>query len=63
MTITICEKCGKKYGYELQGTVSPGCKERETANCPYCGHEGYSVMTSQSIYSYKIDDEGNIIGR
>ena len=57
MEITTCKKCGKKYGYELKGAVYPGGKERETAYCPYCGQEGYSIMTSQSIYSYKINEK------
>lgn len=61
MTITECKKCGKKYAYEVWGTVYPGCKEREYAVCPYCGEEGHSEMTSQNISSYKIDDEGNPI--
>ncbi len=42
MTIIKCEKCGKKYAYEIWDTVYPGGKERETANCPYCGEVGYS---------------------
>lgn len=36
----------------------PGGKDRETANCSYCGEVGYSTMTSQNISSYKLDDEG-----
>lgn len=59
MTIIKCEKCGKEYAYELWGTVYPDGKERETANCPYCGEVGYSEMTSQSISSYKLDADGN----
>lgn len=59
MTIIKCKKCGKEYAYELWGAVYPGCKERESANCPYCGEVGYSEMTSQSISSYKLDENGN----
>jgi len=58
MKIIKCEKCGKEYAYEVWGTVYPGGKERETANCPYCGEVGYSEMTSQCISSYKLDEKG-----
>lgn len=61
MNYIVCKKCGKKYAYEIVGTVYPGAKERETANCPYCGEIGYSVMTSQSIFSYPLDDNGKVI--
>lgn len=56
MTIIKCQKCGKEYGYEIFGGGYPGCKERETADCPYCGETGYSEMTSASIYVYKLED-------
>ena len=56
MNIIKCNKCGKEYGYEIWGTIYSGCKERETADCPYCGETGYSIMTSQSISVYKIED-------
>lgn len=61
MTIIDCKKCGKKYAYEIWGTVYPGGKEREEAICPYCGEVGYSTMSSQNISSYKVDDEGKTI--
>lgn len=61
METIVCKKCGNKYAYEIWGTVYPGGKERETANCPYCGEVGYSVMTSQFISSYKLDKEGKPI--
>jgi hypothetical protein len=61
MTIITCQKCGKTYAYEVWGTVYPGGKERETADCPYCGETGYSEMTSQCISVYKVDEDGNVI--
>ncbi len=61
MNIITCKKCGKQYVYEVWGTVYSSGKERETANCPYCGEEGYSEMTSQNISSYKLDEEGSPI--
>jgi DNA-directed RNA polymerase subunit RPC12/RpoP len=60
MDIIKCKKCAKEYAYEVCGTAYPGGSERETARCPYCGEEGYSEMTSQSIRVYKIDSQGNI---
>lgn len=57
MTEVVCKKCGKKYGYELCGTVYPGCKDRETADCPYCGETGYSTMTSQIIVVTKLEKD------
>lgn len=60
MTEIVCEKCGKKYGYELCGDVYPGCKDKETANCPYCGEIGYSVMTSQVIFVTKLEKDEEI---
>lgn len=59
MNIIKCTKCGKEYGYEVWGTIYPGCKERETADCPYCGETGYSEMTSQCISVYKLEDIPN----
>ena len=61
MTIITCKKCGKTYAYEVWGTVYPGGKEHETADCPYCGETGYSEMTSQCISVYKVDEDGNVI--
>lgn len=61
MEIITCKKCGRKFAYEIVGTVYPGAKERESADCPYCGEEEYSVMTSQSIFVYEVNDEGKII--
>ena len=59
MDVIQCKNCGRKYAYEIFGTNYPGCKEQETANCPYCGEVGYSEMTSKSIYSYKLNPDGS----
>lgn len=56
-----CDKCGKKYSYESTGNPYPGGKDMETAYCPYCGAEGPSEFISGFIYTYKLDDNGNII--
>lgn len=60
MDIITRKKCGKQYAYEILETLYSG-KERETANCPYCGEVGYSEMTSQNISSNKLDQDGNPI--
>lgn len=57
MEIVTCKKCGKKFRYELVGTVYPGGKDRETADCPYCGETVESRMTSQYYVVEKIDNE------
>ena len=57
MEIEVCKKCGKKFGYELYGTVYPGGKDREYVYCPYCGEEVTSEMTSQLIATYKLDED------
>jgi hypothetical protein len=49
----------KEVRYEVWGTVYPGGKERETANCSCCGEVCYSEMTSKNISSYKLDEDGN----
>ena len=56
MVVEVCEKCGKKFGYELTGPVYPGGKDREYVYCPYCGAEVTSEMTSQLIATYKLDE-------
>lgn len=61
MDIVTCNLCGKKFAYEVWGTIYPGAKERETAACPYCGEIAYSEMTSQNISTYKVDENDNII--
>jgi len=60
MTIEKCKRCGKEFAYEHTGNSYPGGKEREAANCPYCGEEAYSIMTSGFVYSYKLDKDGNV---
>lgn len=59
MTKIICKNCGKEYGYEEWGDIYPGGKDREEANCPYCGTTGFSRMTSGFISAYKLDEDGN----
>lgn len=60
MVFIECKKCGNKFAYELTGANYPGGKERETADCPYCGEIAHSEMTSGTFRSYKLDLDGNI---
>ena len=55
MNIENCIKCGKKFEWQLVGTVYPGGKDRESIRCPWCGEENGSRMTSQRMYIKKID--------
>ena len=51
-----------KFEAKINEKILKGiCKEKEEAQCPYCGEIGYSVMTSQCIAVYKIDENDNII--
>lgn len=52
-----CQKCGKKFGYELQGVNAPGCKDREELYCPYCGELCHSEMTPLVFVTYKLDEK------
>lgn len=56
MNELICKKCGKKFKYELVGTVYPGGKTDEDIDCPYCNTIYGSVMTSQFVKTVKIDE-------
>lgn len=60
MPTTKCKKCGKEFGYEETGNMWPGGKEREYANCPYCGETAFSRMTSGFIYVYKVNEKNDI---
>lgn len=57
MNITECKKCGKKFGYTETGNIWPGGKDREYADCPYCGETAFSRMTSGFINVYKLEED------
>ena len=61
MTIDTCKKCGKKFAYQLTGAGYPGGKDKETVNCPYCGEIAHTEMTSGVFYSYKLDENGDVL--
>ena len=43
-----CPECGARLHVreDLMGCAAIGCKDRETAECPECGHVVYSAMTA-----------------
>lgn len=53
---TVCEKCGKKYMWQVQDWGCPGGKEREYAYCPYCNTAGPSAVTNGVINTRKIEN-------
>lgn len=57
MKEVVCKKCGKRFEYELTGQIYPGGKDREYADCPYCGKTAYSTMTSQTMVVHGLEDE------
>ena len=52
-----CEKCGAFLLITETDDYAPGCKEREEANCPKCGHEVYSSMTSGFVNAIEITEQ------
>lgn len=58
MEIAVCGQCGKRFVYweeNLDGGWS--ARERETADCPYCGAECISQMTAGWFRSRPLTDE------
>ncbi|AXU94230.1 hypothetical protein CI789_02695 [Erwinia persicina] len=47
--------CGQWFDYHEVGTVYPGGKELEPINCPRCGKEAMTAMTSAKFESYVIE--------
>ena len=56
MESTTCEKCGKKFNFEVTNMHVPGGKEREYIYCPYCNQTNGSEVTSGFIHSYKLEE-------
>lgn len=57
MQKVVCKKCGKRFEYGLTGPTYPGGKDREYADCPYCGETAFSTMTSQIMVGHGLEDE------
>jgi transposase-like protein len=52
-----CTVCEKKFTITILNAGYPGGKEREIINCPWCGAENGTVVTSGIITTYKVDTE------
>lgn len=57
MNITFCQKCSKKFHFNVTDMNVPGGKEREYLYCPYCKAVNGSHITSGFVESYIIKDD------
>jgi DNA-directed RNA polymerase subunit RPC12/RpoP len=58
MTIAECRQCGKRFTYWAEHTDDGGsARERETADCPYCGAEYFAQMITGWFRSRPLTDE------
>ncbi|MDI6616936.1 MAG: hypothetical protein QME27_09485 [Syntrophaceae bacterium] len=55
-----CEICGKKFTITISSAGYPGGKERESINCPWCGAENGTEVTSGIITTHKVDTEDGV---
>ena len=49
-----CIACGKRFSVTISNAGYPGGKERESINCPWCGVENGSEVTSGIITTRKV---------
>lgn len=52
-----CEKCGAYLLVMVGDDYVPGNKAREEVNCPRCGTEVYSTMTSGFLDVVEISED------
>ncbi|GAB3047864.1 hypothetical protein GCM10027185_59630 [Spirosoma pulveris] len=61
MSIVKC-KCGATVRYSISEGSNPGCKERETVDCPKCGAQLHSmVYNDATVLIDLLDADGNVI--
>lgn len=53
-----CKVCGKSFTMTISNAGYPGGKERESINCPWCGAENGTEVTSGIITTNKVPTEG-----
>lgn len=53
-----CRVCGKSFTITISDAGHPGGKERENIDCPWCGAENGTEVTSGIITTYKVLTEG-----
>lgn len=56
-----CTACGKNFSISITNAGYPGGKDRESINCPWCGAENGTKITSGIITSYREEKEGGDI--
>ena len=54
--IIECNKCKTKFTFSIVDDVYPGGKDRESVNCPKCGHEVTAIITSGFIRTNIVKD-------
>jgi DNA-directed RNA polymerase subunit RPC12/RpoP len=52
-----CNECKKDFDYEIIEANGIGNKEKEEINCPYCGDEYRTLMTSGLVTTHRIPRE------
>lgn len=56
-----CNACGKSFTVTILNAGYPGGKERESIDCPWCGAENGSEITSDIIPTHKVVTEGGVV--
>lgn len=54
-----CTACGKNFSISISNAGYPGGKDRESINCPWCGTENGTIITSGIITSYREEKGGD----
>lgn len=55
-----CQVCGKNFTMVISNAGYPGGKERESIDCPWCGAENGTEVTSGIITTHKVIMEGGV---
>ncbi|MEG6566859.1 hypothetical protein V6B95_07745 [Thermoanaerobacterium saccharolyticum] len=55
-----CIACGKRFSVTISNAGYPGGKDRESINCPWCGAENGSEVTSGIITTRKVITEDGV---
>ncbi|MEW9124991.1 MAG: hypothetical protein AB2421_19930 [Thermotaleaceae bacterium] len=58
--ICKCTACGKSFSVTISNAGYPGVKDRESINCPWCGAENGSKVTSGIITTRKVITEDGV---
>lgn len=55
-----CRGCSKNFTMAISNAGYPGGKERESIDCPCCGAENDTEVTSGIITTHKVIMEGGV---